>query len=236
MQITVKDINGHQITLDMVEGNTVGDLLTTLRKTYEFTECTVVVEGKMVDESELLSSLSYPIVRLTAALNSIPEFTYNAMEINKALKGHPHTMIYLLHDLATKNPYVLSYLASSPEMVCDYIRTVMGSPDFSITARGSSNYYQVAIEKYDSDLDSLIGELVDSSENSSSGEDEDDFPSPGRTVNPYIVDRDNVNRILANAFLPESDFQRVKDIYLFMDRNYQMTLEYVKNDSTAVPR
>lgn len=228
MKITIKDVKDQQISFDMDDRCSVGDLLEKLHETHEFSACNYVVEGKLVNETTLLSDLTYSVIRLTTEMSTIPEIKYDSEAIHKALKGQHTTMIYLLHHLALDNPYILSYLASCPEMVVDHINQKLTDPNFSITVKGRSNYFQKAIDKYYSDLESLIDDLVESTDDD---DDFDDISLPNlNVINPFIVDRDNVNRILRDANLLDSDFQRIKDIYLFMDRNYQLTLNYIRND------
>lgn len=224
MQITVKDVKNNGPTLEISDDCTVKDLLDKVRETYEFSNCNYVVEGQSILESTLLKDLSEPVVRLTTIMKPIPEFKYNSAQIHKALKGHHYTLVYLLHSLALENPYILSYIATCPEMVCEYLTQKLSDPYFEITTKGSNNPYERAIEKYNSDLNTLIDELTETLE-----DEEDIVPPNAPSINHYIVDRDNVNRILHELNLPDSEFQRVKDIYLFMDRNYQITLQYIRN-------
>jgi hypothetical protein len=47
--------------------------------------------------------------------------------------------------------------------------------------------------------------------------------------NPYLVDKDNVEYIMLTAHIEitEESFSRVKDLYLYLDRNINMTLQYL---------
>ena len=125
---------------------------------------------------------------------------YSGAEILQAIKVDALIIVNIMNLIAQTNPFYLSYLATNPDAAKDHLLTTLRSPDFTLRVKCES------IEQ-----DPVLPALM----------------CP-QGPNPYLVDKANIDYLLSEVGFDNTQFERVKERYLFCDRNIPRTLESLR--------
>lgn len=138
----------------------------------------------------------------TATTETYYEKTYNGNEIKQATLKNGDIMFNIIQSIVKQKPYILTYLALKPEEAKKDIMQSLDDPEFKLTIRGP-----------DETCDPIKTIMMHPSGN-----------------NGYEIDRRNVEFLIMNSG-QQHDLEKAVEIYLFMDRDIQRTLQALMNPS-----
>ena len=236
--ITVKNPAGKHFSVTVASTDiTFSELTDTIVQTYfpgQAKRIVYVVAGKTVSSEDRLSDHQIPEKTVYAIIKdpvpaserapsqestperapsqeSTPEqqlglHEYTGEQIKRAVQRDSGLYIYLIHMLARVDPFILSYIGLNPEMAQSVINNILDNPTFVLKVSFGAG---VADPFLDESGAAAVTE---------------------ETQNPYLVDKQNIEYIMRAVKLSvtEENYYRIKDLYLFLDRDITNTIQYLK--------
>lgn len=135
--------------------------------------------------------------------------TYTGAQVKEALSKDPYVLLNILQLLSHANPFILSYIATTPHLV-----------KTSIIEQLESQSFRLKIMLRPGMTDPIAHLLTATS-----------VPVVPDTENQYNIDQANIATIVQRVNNPLVTPEYAKDIYLVMDRNVENTINFILSDS-----
>ena len=223
----VRDLQGATLNIDTTEKTTVSELKSKIQQILGITNesMVIVANGRCLGDHEYLNSfptviLAKQLIQKTTSTPSqnLPDEpsqvceneppyirsyirSYSGEEVREAIKLSPYVIINLLSLLAKNDPFILSYVATNPNLVIQDINHMLTDPEFILTINAPT-------EEADP-----IAFILDLDQNN----------------NHYGADRQAVQRIMDILDWTEDRFDYIKDLYLFFNRDETAVISHVKS-------
>lgn len=127
---------------------------------------------------------------------------YSNIQVKTALKQDPFILLDILQIMAMGNPFLLSYIATTPQNVKDMLARTLANSDFKlkvVVMPGTNDPIMTALNS--------------------------------APLNPYLVDKQNVERIMERIGNSAFSFEYVKDAYLLLNRNIEQTVQFLSGSN-----
>ncbi len=147
-------------------------------------------------------------------------YYYSSSLFKKILSHSPMILIHVLNHFAQEDPFILSHIATNKNNVIKIFENI------------------IKIHKSDEELHSIIELAIseitsesDSKEEVSESDSKEEVTESEIAPNQYEIDIQNVTTIMRAVDIEngESNFNRIKDLYLLMDRNIDNTINVLLN-------
>jgi hypothetical protein len=175
------------------------------------TQSFLIYKGKKLDHSDTFSDIldgskliiyHKTSVAPTVAPSSPPSTTpstpstpvvapkrYTGEMLKIAIAKDPSVLLYIAHIYALRDPFTLSQIAVNITQYQSHLKELLDDPNFVIQIENPVNQIELALNR------------------------------PFYAQSQFEIDENNVRALMKLLAIPESQFSRVKEIYLFNDRN-----------------